>query len=115
MSFEYADAKSVRILYDAVFNKGLHVSGVVTGVGGAQSHFARQIELLNDLGHDIPYMSAIDYNQLQAGSMVGFNPEEFTLAIVKEALPLDQIEFDFRWKARTEDQVSQAVLIEQAI
>ena len=93
--FEYGDAKSVRLLYEAVLNRNLNVRGVISGVGGSQSHFTRQIELLNDLGHDIPYMSDANYENITNGAYLSMSPDTYTIKI-RQSPPVQMpLDFDF--------------------
>ncbi len=79
--FKYADAQSVQMLYKAVLSRKLNIRGVLSGVGGSQTHFARQVELLNELGYDIPYMSDVNYDNISDYSYLSMTPDTYTVKV----------------------------------
>jgi len=80
--FKHADKEATELLLK-VLDLKVPVAGIVSEIGGTQTHFASVVNRLNTLGHNILYLSNVDIHSLPIGNHVIVDSESGRILVDK--------------------------------
>jgi phosphotransferase system HPr-like phosphotransfer protein len=69
LAFRHADKEATAILLRVLDNK-IPLSGIVTEIGGTQTHFATVVNHFNNLGYNIPYITNVNFSIIEPNSAI---------------------------------------------